>query len=173
MLSVVNSLISLSAANAVNVEDFKESLMGRLKALAATQSALRFGEQQSTSLRELLLTELTQYQTSGRANLTIVGPPVSVGPMAAQILALTVHELATNSAKYGALRNAEGHVTVTSAYKGEGDNQIIIRWQETGGALDKPPERKGCGTDLIKQLVGRDFEQTWPLNIDRKDWFVG
>lgn len=155
VLSVVNSLISLSAADAVNVEDFKKSLMGRLKALAATQSALRFGEQQSTSLRELLLTELAQYQTSGGANLTIEGPPVSVGPTAAQILALTVHELATNSAKYGALRNADGRVTVTSAYEGEGDNQIIIRWQETGGALVKAPERKGSGTDLIKQLVGK------------------
>ncbi|MBF9196944.1 sensor histidine kinase [Microvirga terrestris] len=155
VLAVVSSLVSLSAANAVDVEDFKESLLGRLKALAATQGALRFGEQQSTSLRELLVAELAQYQTSGETNLTVGGPPVSVGPAAAQILALTLHELATNSAKYGALHNANGHVSVISAYTGEGDDQIMIQWQETGGPLVKPPERKGSGTDLIKQLVGR------------------
>lgn len=155
VLSVVNSLVSLSAAHAVDVLEFKTSLEGRLKALAAAQTALRFGEQKSISLGELLLAELGQYQTPGGANLSIEGPPVQVGPRAAQILALAVHELATNAAKYGALRDAGGRVSVTSAFKGEENNQIVIQWQETGGPLVKPPQRNGFGTDLIKQLVGR------------------
>ncbi len=155
VLSVVNSLISLTAANAADVDEFKESLMGRLKALGAAQTALRFGEQTSASLSDLFLTELVQYRTPERTNLAVEGPPVAVGPTAAQILALTIHELATNSAKYGALRNAGGHVTVNWGYQGEGDNQLIIQWQEAGGPLVKPPERKGFGTEMIKQLVGK------------------
>jgi PAS domain S-box-containing protein len=155
LMTVVNSLISLSAAAAANVEEFRASLTGRLRALAATQNALRFGQQQRTSLSELLLAELAPYRTTEGTNLMIEGPPVSVGPRAAQILALTVHELATNAAKYGSLGNAGGCVTVTSAYEGEADNQIVIQWRETGGPLVRPPKGTGFGTNFIKQLAGR------------------
>ena len=146
VLSVVNSLISLSAADAVNVEDLKEVAHGSVEGLGRHPECPTIWRAAKHQLKRALLTELAQYQTSGGANLTIEGPPVSVGPTAAQILALTVHELATNSAKYGALRNADGRVTVTSAYEGEGDNQIIIRWQETGGRLS----RRQSGRDLVR-----------------------
>ena len=156
LLSVVNSLVSLTAASAVNVEEFKESLIGRLRALAASQSALRFGERKSISLSELFLGELVQYQTPDGANVTVEGPPVSVGSSAAQMLALAAHELATNSAKYGALGKKGGSVVVTSAFKGEGDEGVlVIKWSEAGGPLVKPPTRQGFGTTLLKQVVAR------------------
>ena len=156
LLSVVNSLISLSAASAVNVAEFKESLMGRLTALAATQSALRFGKQQSISLSELFLAELVQYQTPDGANVAIEGSSVPVGPRAAQMLALAVHELATNSAKYGALSSVGGRVAVTSAVRGEGDTSVlVIKWRETGGPPVRPPKRQGFGTRLLKQIVAK------------------
>ena len=155
LLSVVNSLVSLSAASAVNVEEFKKSLIGRLTALATAQSFL-LGKQQRTGLSELLLAELAQYQSLGGANVSVEGPPVSVGPRAAQILALAVHELATNSAKYGALSHDGGHVAVTFAIKDEGDQGLlVIKWREAGGPPVKLPEREGFGTHLIKQIVAR------------------
>lgn len=158
LLSVVNSIVAISAASAVSVEEFKESLTGRLKALAATQSALRFGEPQSTSLNELFLAELMQYQTPDGANVVIEGPPVPVGPKAAQLLALAVHELATNSAKYGALSHAYGRVAVTFALEGEGDKGLlVIQWRESGGPPVKPPARQGFGTRLIKKVVARSL----------------
>lgn len=156
LLSVVNSLVSISAASAVNVEEFRASLTGRLKSLAATQSALGFGARQSASLSNLFLAELAQYQTPDGANVAIEGAPVLVGPKAAQLLALAVHELATNSAKYGALSNAGGRVAVTFVFEGEGDKgPLVIDWREAGGPLVKPPERKGFGTRLISQVVAR------------------
>lgn len=155
LLSVVNSLISLSAASAVSVEQFKESLTGRLKALAATQSAL-LGKQRGTSLRELFLAELGQYQTPGGANVIIEGAPVSVGERPAQILALAVHELATNSAKYGALHNAGGRVSLTYAFEGEGvKSRLVIKWREEGGPPVQLPNRAGFGTKLLKEVVAR------------------
>lgn len=155
VLTVVNSLVSLSAASARNVDEFKESLTGRLTALAATQSVL-LGKQHGTSLSDLFLAELTQYQTSDGANVTVKGPPMSVGVRAAQILALAVHELATNSAKYGSLSNAGGCVTVTFGLEGEGDNsRLLITWREAGGPPVKPPNRQGFGTNLIEQVVAR------------------
>lgn len=156
VLSIVSSLVSISAASAVSVEDFQESLTGRLKALAATQSALRFGEQPSTSLGNLLLAELAQYQARDGANVMIAGPPVPVGPKAAQLLALAIHELATNAAKYGALSDVGGRVTVTSTLEGEGpEGQLLIEWQEAGGPPVKPPKRQGFGTRLIKKVVAK------------------
>ncbi len=154
LLSVVNSLVSLSAASARNVKEFKESLTGRLEALASAQITL-LGVQESASLSELFRAELAQYQTSDGANVAIKVPPISVGPRAGQMLALAIHELATNSAKYGAL-SAGGRVDVTSALKGEGDTGLlVIKWQEAGGPPVKPPERQGFGTTLIKQVVAR------------------
>lgn len=156
VLSVVNALVSLSAASALNVEEFKQSLTGRLAALAATQNVLRSGPQRSTTLSELILAELAQYQTADGANVAIEGPLVAVGPKAAQLLALAVHELATNSAKYGALHHAGGRVVVTSGFSGEGDSsRLFINWREAGGPPVKPPERQGFGTRLIEQIVAR------------------
>lgn len=155
LLSVVDSLVSISAASAVSVEGFRESLTRRLASLAATQSALRFGEQ-SASLGALFHAELTQYQTPGAANLSVEGPPVPVGPKAAQLLALAVHELATNAAKYGALSRPGGRVALTSAFTGEGDESLlVIQWREAGGPPVTPPERQGFGSRLIKQVVAR------------------
>lgn len=156
VLSVVHSLVSISAASAVSVVDFKESLTRRLASLAATQSTLRFGAGQSTGLSELFLAELAQYQTPDGANVAIEGPPVSVGPRAAQILALAVHELATNSAKYGALSKAGGRVAVTFVFEEEEDSGLlVIQWREAEGPTVKPPERQGFGTRLIKQVVAK------------------
>ena len=155
LLSVVNSLISLSAASAVTVEDFKESLTGRMRALTATQAVL-LGKQQSASLRQLFLAELAQYRTRNGANVVIKVPPVAVGAKAAQMLALVIHELATNSAKYGALGSAGGRLSVTAAFNTEGDKgQLVITWREAGGPPVKPPKRQGFGTRLIEQVAAR------------------
>lgn len=156
VLSIVNSMVAISAASAESVEEFKESLTGRLGALAATQAALRFGAEAGASLSGLLLAELAQYRSPDGANISIEGPPVSLGPKAAQLLALAVHELATNSAKYGALSQAGGRVAVTSAFQGEGDEGLlVIQWREDGGPPVKPPERQGFGTRLIKKVVAK------------------
>lgn len=156
VLSVVDAIIAISAASAISVQDFRESLTGRLAALAATQSALRLGEQRGASLSALFLAELAQYQTPDGANVSIAGPAVAVGPKAAQVLALAIHELATNAAKYGALSQAGGRIAVTFAFQDEGDpGKLVIQWREEGGPPVRPPERQGFGTRLIKQIVAR------------------
>ncbi len=156
VLSVVSSLVSISAVDAVTVEEFQKSLTGRLNALAATQKSLRSGEQYSTNLSDLLTAELDQYQARAGPNVVINGPTVPLGPKAAQLLALVVHELATNAAKYGALSKVGGCLTVMSALEGCGDEQrVVIQWQEAGGPPVMPPRRQGFGSRLIKKVVAR------------------
>ncbi|MEN2786893.1 sensor histidine kinase [Sphingomonas qilianensis] len=156
VLSVVRALVSLSARNADNVATFKESLLGRLSALAATQAVLGFGAQQSTTLSALLRAELDQYRSSDGANIVVAGPDVSVAAGAAQTLALIFHELATNSAKYGALGVDDGCITITSALIADAD-QYSIEWRETGGPVVVPPTRQGFGTTFIKQMGQMTF----------------
>ena len=154
VLSVVNALVSLTAASASNVDEFKQSLTGRLDALANTQTAL-LGENQSASFRDLFLAELGQYQASDGANVTVEGPLISIGPRAAQMLSLAVHELATNSAKYGALSD-NGQVAVTYGFgHGAAKDILAVRWQETGGPPVRQPLRQGFGTRLITEVMPR------------------
>lgn len=156
VLSVVSSLVALSAVDAATVEEFQKSLTGRLNALAVTQRCLRSGQQYSTTLGDLLTAELNQYQTRGGAQVVIDGPSVLLAPKAAQLLALAVHELATNAAKYGALSDVGGCLTVTSSFEGDGDERrVVIEWQETGGPRVKPPQRQGFGSRLIKKVVAK------------------
>jgi PAS domain S-box-containing protein len=152
VLSVVQSLVSLSASTAVDVNDFKESLLGRLSALAATQSTLRFGVRDSVSLAELLLGELEQYRTDGRANFIIEVPQVAVSPKPAQTLALIFHELATNSAKYGAFKVPDGRVSVTASFTDDG-GRLLLEWREAGGPPVYPPTRLGFGTIFIEKVA--------------------
>ena len=69
----------------------------------------------------------------------------------AQTIAVTLHELATNAAKYGALSADEGHVEVRWSLAADG--RITLRWTETGGPLVKPPRRKGFGTRVMEGMI--------------------
>jgi len=158
VLSVVSSLISLSARSAASVGELKDSLQERLRALAATQTFLRRGTRESISLSDLLLAELAHYRSPDGANVIIEGEPVALSPTAVQPLALAIHELATNSAKYGAFSDPRGRVTVTFEGMSEGDERLLsIEWRETGGPPVKPPVRRGFGTAFIEQVIKMTF----------------
>lgn len=158
VFSVVSSLVSLSAKSAESIDGFRRSLQERLRALAATQIFLRLGERGRIGLHELLLAELAHYRSPDRANVIIKGDQVALCPNAAQTLALAIHELATNSAKYGAFSNSHGRVTVTSECANDGDQRLLaIEWRETGGPPVTPPVRRGFGTKLIEQVIKKTF----------------
>ncbi len=157
IFSVVNSLVCLTAPGAESVKEFKETLLRRLSTLARTQVVLRAGSPKTSDLKDVLLDELASYQSDDGSNITINGPLVDVSPDAAQTLALIFHELATNSAKYGALSCDSGLVTITYACVGVGDTDVDMEWRESGGPKVLPPPRQGFGTGLIKQVVHSTF----------------
>jgi two-component sensor histidine kinase len=74
-----------------------------------------------------------------------------VRPKLAQAMAVTVHELATNAAKYGALSGAKGQVRVE--WSCVTDRQLVLRWTEAGGPPVSPPTRKGFGTRVIERMI--------------------
>lgn len=158
VFAVVSSLVSLTAKSATDVSAFKDSLLKRLSALARTQRVLQFGAEHSATLGQLLESELEQYQDYTRENIAIDAPSVFLGSRQAQALALVIHELATNSAKYGALSGASGKLAVTVTSDGEkNEENVVIQWQESGGPLVISPQRHGFGTTLIGRIFSRIF----------------
>jgi two-component sensor histidine kinase len=103
-------------------------------------------------LHRILLTELKPY---GTERFSLSGEPVQVSPRQARNLALVVHELATNSAKYGSLSVVDGFLFVSWRIQA---NEIIIDWKEKGRASGSNPDNvKGFGTRLIETMV-RDLK---------------
>ena len=81
----------------------------------------------------------------------INGPAVVLKPDVAQAMAIALHELATNAAKYGALSRTTGQVRVEWSYMDDG--LLVLRWTEAGGPPVNPPTRRGFGTSVLETLI--------------------
>ena len=90
--------------------------------------------------------------------MSIEGPEVLLEPSSAQAIAMTLHELATNAAKYGALCATEGQIEVKWSHTA--DRRLILLWTETGGPLVKTPARQGFGGKVIKSMIEQLKGQT-------------
>ena len=106
---------------------------------------------------------LSAYGDEGTARITVTGDDVPIDDRSATPLALVVHELATNSAKYGALSAEDGTLSVTSSLA---DDELTLTWSEHGGpGITAQPERVGFGTELaelsIKRQLGGTITRNW------------
>ncbi|MGA8436455.1 MAG: sensor histidine kinase, partial [Methyloceanibacter sp.] len=117
MLAVVQAIVRLSQAT--TPEDLKEALEGRIRALANVHTLFVQSRWIGAELGSLIKEELAPYSRGG-AQTSIEGPKVLLAQDAAQTIAMAVHELATNAAKYGALSRDEGHIDVTWSRSGDG-----------------------------------------------------
>ena len=163
IFSVIIGLISLHArGNAAN-ETFAATLSDTIRALSRAQEfALQIDRIDAKDLKGLLEVLMAPYGAPGTAAVTITGPPVAFSVRAATPLALVFHEMATNSAKYGALSAATGTLAIAIERTAE---DAVITWRETGGPQIEPPTNEGFGSRLMtmaisNQLGGR-LEQSW------------
>jgi two-component sensor histidine kinase len=163
-------MVSLSASGAsAEVKGFAATLRRRLQALARAHEYVRphNGEAQpaeaATTLKGLLGTLLAPYGAEEAGRMQLSGDDVPVGVKAATSLALILHELATNAAKYGALSRPEGGVAITGERIGD---RFGLTWRERGGPeVAGPPERRGFGTILAERgaitQLGGTIAQDW------------
>jgi PAS domain S-box-containing protein len=170
IFTVIGGLVSLSASGASEeVKGFAAVVRRRLQALARAHEYVRphGGDAQAaaegTTLKGLIATLLAPYGTEEAGRLHLAGDDVPVGVKAATSLALILHELATNAAKYGALSQPEGGVAITGERLGE---RFGLVWRERGGpAVEGPPERRGFGTILAERgaitQLGGSIAQDW------------
>ena len=174
LFAVANSIVVLSARSAKSAKELVASISGRLGALARAHDLVmpRPGGQatqtdESTGLDQLLQKIFSSYLTSPEESGRVVvnGPSLLIGPRSVTHLALILHELATNAAKYGALSVPEGSVHIDWARL---NDVLLMKWEERGGpALAAPPESEGFGTLLCRHSVNGQFggtlSRTWNL----------
>jgi two-component sensor histidine kinase len=156
VLATVQATVRLTHAD--SLEAYKDAIEGRIRALANTHSLFAQSGWAGANLRSLVLQELLPY---GRTRFEVEGKDLSLEPSTAQTIALCLHELTTNAAKYGALSVPDGRVRVE--WSRSVDGRISLRWSEGGGPLVKRPTRQGFGTKMLEtfmQMMGK-MELDW------------
>jgi PAS domain S-box-containing protein len=151
-LAVVQSIVRLTKAK--TIEDYVVAVEGRIRALSTAHALLSGSRWEGADLRGLVEEEIAPYRGSESEQILVQGPAVFLQPASAQILALVLHELATNAAKYGALSNASGRVSLTWRLC---EGSLLLRWQESGGPAVVPPTSQGYGTRVISASVDRQL----------------
>jgi PAS domain S-box-containing protein len=150
-LAVVSSLLHLTKA--ASAAEFVAIMDGRVRALGQTMALLGQGRWQGTDLREMLRHELRPFDDGASGEgfaLDLDGPPVLIDVESAQPLAMALHELVTNAAKYGALSVPGGRLEIRWRIEAE---RLHLVWREIGGPpLTGPPPQAGFGSKLIKML---------------------
>jgi PAS domain S-box-containing protein len=151
LLANVQAAVNLS--NADTADGLKQAIVGRIQALANVHSLFAESRWIGAELSTIATQELAPYAEKNERRIRIDGPPVLLEPNTAQAVAITLHELATNAAKYGSLSEAEGQVELTWLHKTDG--RLILRWAEAGGPPVQTPTHQGFGGRVIERLIGQ------------------
>lgn len=162
LLGVVQGIVRLTKA--ATIEEFRETVVGRLDALDRVHQVLMRKRRDRVDLRELLLEELAAYDPNNAGRVRLTGPPVWIGVDAAQPLGMAFHELATNAAKYGAFADASGELDVIWQLSQRSGTPLAIEWKETGIPPAETPHQLGFGTKLIRSVVEHQLHGTLSLD---------
>jgi PAS domain S-box-containing protein len=147
-LAVMHAIVSLTRAD--NIEQFVAAVEGRIQALARAHSLLSDSRWRGADIVELIQEELAPYRGTKNDRVRISGNGLSLEPSTAQALALALHELATNAAKYGALSLPSGSVEVEWELKAA---KLELRWIERGGPAVEQTVTGGFGIRVITASV--------------------
>ena len=153
IFAVVGSLVSLRARQYPEAGPFAEDLSDTIAALGRAHDYVRpLGGRHGDRLVGLLRDLLLPYDDQGAGRVQFDGDDCTLGERATTPLALVFHELATNSAKYGALSVPGGRVIVTTRIDRDQGN-VTIGWREEGGPPPQPGNPEGFGSRLVRLAV--------------------
>lgn len=152
ILGVIRGLIRQSRPEEGPVKDFVQLVDGRIHALARAHNQITDDHWGPAPLQALIDAEAAAF--AGDRTIMSDGPPTLLNPQAYSTMALVVHELVTNSTKYGSLSGG-GRVSVT--WHRTADKDLVLTWKEEGGPVVRPPSRKGFGTTIIERSVPYDL----------------
>lgn len=177
LLVIASGLAVLSSKSAATTEDLVKDLSNRLIGLGRAHDLVRptsGSETRTALLGDLFAVLLSPYDESPSEapRLRVSLPRLGVGENAMSSLAMVVHELATNSLKYGALSGAEGTLDVTAVTNGDKEDLIIL-WAERGGPIVvAPPERSGFGSKMVARCMSSDLGGSISFDWSREGLIV-
>jgi len=154
-LATVTAVVDHTQAGTKTVASFAVALKGRIRSMATTHELLSARRWEGISLAELVRRELAPY--ASRNNTEIEGPEVILQPEVGLAMAMVLHELATNAAKYGALSTKAGNVVIQwERFLKDHPPTLVLTWQEIGG----PPvvtDKSSFGTSTIRDLIPYEY----------------
>jgi PAS domain S-box-containing protein len=152
-LCIVQAIMSTTARSTLSVQEFQDAFMGRVAALAKTHVLLTEDQSQSASFLDLLRGELEPYYDGTGRRIILEGPQVLLPSDIAVPLGMAVHELTTNAAKHGALREPKGSVVVRWNEIKQDQRYLSWDWNEHNGPPVELPNDEGFGTQLVYRLL--------------------
>ncbi|MGE5502616.1 MAG: sensor histidine kinase [Ignavibacteriales bacterium] len=166
---VKNTLATVQAISAQSLRDgvpdtVRERFTSRLMALARANDVLVTGERPTASIRLLAEQMASPHGGEEEGRFVITGPDVELTPRAAVALALGLHELATNAAKYGALSSPDGRVVLDWWIEGEA---LRLTWREDGGPPVQEPTVAGFGSRLLNRGLAGDLKADVNVSFPR------
>lgn len=156
-LAMVQAIVSQTLRNTPDRQEAVKSVNQRLIALGNAHTALTRTRWGNASIVDVVEGAIAVHRSRAE-RIQIEGPRIDLGPKASLAVALALHELSTNAAKYGALSNDLGTVQIGwSVSGGAADARFRMRWQERDGPPVATPSRKGFGSRLIAEAIGADL----------------
>lgn len=154
ILGVIRGLIRQSQPDSSEVKGFVKLVDGRIHALARAHNQITDDHWGPAPLQALIDAEAAAFAVTRESAIISRGEPVLLNPQAYSSMALVVHELVTNSTKYGSL---SGDGVVHIDWSRDAKDDLIITWREVGGPPVQPPKRKGFGTTIVNRSVPYDL----------------
>ncbi|KSV64751.1 hypothetical protein N183_34645 [Sinorhizobium sp. Sb3] len=156
-MAVIQSIAAQTLGHASTLEEAREAFGSRLINLSKAHDLLTRESWQSADLRKIVA-DTVKPLAGGESRFQIEGPSIRLSPSAALAVAMALHELSTNAAKYGALTSEDGRVSIAWQLHGKGDERkFVLRWQESGGPPVVQPTRKGFGSLLIERALASEL----------------
>lgn len=173
ILALIRGLIVQTNAPGITTAAYVEALGGRVQALARAHDQVTLQNWSPAPLIDLFEAEIAAFMPDRQDRFRVVGPAILLRPEAFSSMALVVHELVTNSMKYGALSDGGSVEVVLDHRAGEG---LSVTWRERGGPPVTPPTRIGFGTVIIERTIPFDLQGTatvrYPVEGFEADFFV-
>ena len=164
LLSLVTTIARRTAYHSEDMAQFIADFEARIGSLARTHSLLTGGNWDGMTMERLVMKQLEAYVDRDNDHMAVSGPDLRLSALEAQSMSMALHELATNSAKYGALKELHGKLRITWKIDGNG---YEVDWFEHGLKDIQAPKREGFGSMILtkflpSQLNGRVVREFTP-----------
>jgi two-component sensor histidine kinase len=178
LLAVVQAIARQTVSRGETKEEYAASLCARVEGLAFTHDLIAADDWRGAGIEELAVCQLSPFLEPERSRIELIGPRLSLTPVAAQNIGLALHELATNAVKYGALCRPQGRVQLMWELMSARSGPPVLRltWRERNGPTADPCAHRGFGHVVLDRIVPEALDgraklelaaegATWSLEI--------
>ncbi len=155
-LAIVQAMAGQTLRASATPESGWDAFTSRIASLSRAHDLLTRDNWEGADLADIVEGTAKAHQNEGEERFRVRGDSLHIAPRIAFAITMTLHELATNATKYGALSNETGHVEIGWRVFDDKPRALLLWWQETGGPEATPPTQRGFGSRLIEGQLGRD-----------------